>query len=188
MEKNSPNQALEQALAALKASEERFSELAENTEDVFYSRNASTGELLYISPACERLIGRKLQSFYDKPGRYLGTVHPDDLKAVKAGMPRVNPDAGETPTEGEKSGEAAGGAPTTPSNPNGARPGGGQRRGGQGGGGQGGGGGRRRQQEQQGQNPPSNPPTTPPTTPPADKPTGAQSSLVSDQVLVGGAA
>ena len=43
MEKNSPNQALEQALAALKASEERFSELAENTEDVFYSRNASTG-------------------------------------------------------------------------------------------------------------------------------------------------
>ena len=54
MEKNSPNQALEQALAALKASEERFSELAENTEDVFYSRNASTGELLYISPACER--------------------------------------------------------------------------------------------------------------------------------------
>ena len=110
------------------------------------------------------------------------------LKAVKAGMPRVNPDAGETPTEGEKSGEAAGGAPTTPSNPNGARPGGGQRRGGQGGGGQGGGGGRRRQQEQQGQNPPSNPPTTPPTTPPTDKPTGAQSSLVSDQVLVGGAA
>ena len=98
MEKNSPNQALEQALAALKASEERFRELAENTEDVFYSRNASTGELLYISPACERLIGRKLQSFYDKPGRYLGTVHPDDLAAVKAA---VEANMGGLPTEVE---------------------------------------------------------------------------------------
>ena len=98
MEKNSPNQALEQAQAALKASEERFRELAENTEDVFYSRNATTGELLYISPACEQLIGRKLQSFYDKPGRYLGTVHPDDLKAVKAA---VEANMGGLPTEVE---------------------------------------------------------------------------------------
>ena len=98
MEKNSPNQALEQAQAALKASEERFRELAENTEDVFYSRNATTGELLYISPACERLIGRKLQSFYDKPGRYLGTVHPDDLAAVKAA---VEANMGGLPTEVE---------------------------------------------------------------------------------------
>jgi len=63
MEKYSPNKALEQALATLSASEERFRELAENIEDVFYSRNAITGELLYISPACERLIGRDLQSF-----------------------------------------------------------------------------------------------------------------------------
>ena len=103
------------------------------------------------------------------------------LKAVKAPMARVNPDAGKTPAEGEK--PAAEGEKGQ--NPDGARPGGGQRRGGQGGGGQGGSGqggsgGRRRQQEQQGQNPPANPPT--------DKPTGAQSSLVSDQVLVGGAA
>jgi len=98
MKKNSPNQALEQAQAALKASDERFRELAENTEDVFYSRNATTGELLYISPACERLIGRKLQSFYDKPGRYLGTVHPDDLAAVKAA---VEANMGGLPTEVE---------------------------------------------------------------------------------------
>jgi len=86
MEKNSPNKALEQALATLSASEERFRELAENIEDVFYSRNAITGELLYISPACERLIGRDLQSFYDKPGRFLATVHPDDLTAVQAAV------------------------------------------------------------------------------------------------------
>ena len=68
------------------------------------------------------------------------------LKAIKAPMARVNPDAGKTPTEGEK--PAAEGEKGQ--SPDGARPGGGQRRGGQGGGGgggqgggQGGGGGRR---------------------------------------------
>ena len=125
------------------------------------------------------------------------------LKAVKARMPRVNPDAGKAPADGDEAGESASGTPTSPSNPDGARPGGGQRRGGQGGGGgRGGGGGggqgggRRRQQEQQGQNPPANPPATPPTTPPttspttppADKPTDARISVMNDQVFVGGAA
>ena len=86
MTNSSPDDEVQRLQAALNASEERFRELAENTEDVFYSRNASTGRLLYISPACERLIGRKLQSFYDKPGRYLATVHPDDLTAVKAAV------------------------------------------------------------------------------------------------------
>jgi arylsulfatase A len=62
------------------------------------------------------------------------------LKAIKAGMPRVNPDAGKAPADGSTSGDSAGGTPTTPSNPDGARPGGGQRRGGQGGGGGKGGG------------------------------------------------
>ena len=84
--------------AALNASEERFRELAEHTGDVFYSRNATTGQLLYISPACERLTGRELQSFYDKPGRYLATVHPDDQAAVKAA---VEANLGGLPTEVE---------------------------------------------------------------------------------------
>jgi PAS domain S-box-containing protein len=81
-----PDDELGQARAALVASEAHFRELAQSTEDVFYSRDAATGRLLYISPACERLIGRDLQSFYDKPGRYLGTVHPDDIAAVKAAV------------------------------------------------------------------------------------------------------
>jgi hypothetical protein len=53
------------------------------------------------------------------------------LKAIKAPMARVNPDAGKTPAEGEK--PAAEGEKGQ--SPDGARPGGGQRRGGQGGGG-----------------------------------------------------
>jgi PAS domain S-box-containing protein len=98
MTNSAPDDERQRLQAALNASEARFSELAENIEDVFYSRNATTGELLYISPACERLIGRDLQSFYDKPGRFLATVHPDDLKAVKAA---VEATTGGLPTEVE---------------------------------------------------------------------------------------
>ena len=86
MTNSAPNDELQRLQAALTASEARFRELAENTEDVFYSRDASTGQLLYISPACERLTGRESQNFYDKPDRYLATVHPDDLEAVKAAV------------------------------------------------------------------------------------------------------
>ena len=86
MTNSAPDDELKRLQAALTASEARFRELAENTEDVFYSRDASTGQLLYISPACERLTGRDSQSFYDKPDRYLATVHPDDLVAVRAAV------------------------------------------------------------------------------------------------------
>jgi signal transduction histidine kinase len=84
MTNRAPDDELKRLQDALNVSEARLSELAENIEDVFYSRNATTGELFYISPACEGLTGRDLQSFYDKPGRFLATVHPDDLTAVKA--------------------------------------------------------------------------------------------------------
>ena len=85
-QRDAADKRLAAARTALTASEARFRELAENTEDVFYSRDASTGQLLYISPACERLTGRESQNFYDKPDRYLATVHPDDLEAVKAAV------------------------------------------------------------------------------------------------------
>jgi PAS domain S-box-containing protein len=98
MTKPAPDDELQRLQAALSASEARFRELAENIEDVFYSRDASTGQLLYISPACERMIGRTLQSFYDKPGRYLATVHPDDQAAVKAA---IEANMGGLPTEVE---------------------------------------------------------------------------------------
>lgn len=86
MSNPAPDDERQRLQAALNASEARFRELAENIEDVFYSRDAITGQLLYISPACERMVGRTLESFYEKPGRYLATVHPDDQAAVQAAV------------------------------------------------------------------------------------------------------
>ena len=66
------------------ALEARFLELAENTNDVYYSHDGATGALLYISPAYERLWGFSCESLYAKPFSYLDAVHPADRQAVAA--------------------------------------------------------------------------------------------------------
>lgn len=72
--------ALERAQAeiALSNSEARFRELAENIQDVFYSCNAHTGEVLYISPAYEKVWGRSCDSLYVNQHAYLDAVLPED--------------------------------------------------------------------------------------------------------------
>lgn len=69
-----------QAVDALKASEEKFRELAENIDDVFW---ISCGEeILYISPAFEKICGRSCESIYNRPRSFLEAIHPDDLAKV----------------------------------------------------------------------------------------------------------
>jgi signal transduction histidine kinase len=82
--------------SALLDSEARFEELSSNIGEVFYSREALTGRLLYISPACERLTGRSVQDFYARPQTYIETVHPSDRAAVLAA---VEANLGGLPTE-----------------------------------------------------------------------------------------
>ncbi len=60
----------------------RFLELAENTEDVYYSLDGATGAMLYISPAYERLWGFSCESLYANPESYIDAVHPADRDAV----------------------------------------------------------------------------------------------------------
>ncbi|MDO9279451.1 MAG: ATP-binding protein [Polaromonas sp.] len=62
----------------------RFLELADNTEDVYFSLDGETGAMLYISPAYERLWGLSCDSLYVNPDSYLDPVHPDDREAVAA--------------------------------------------------------------------------------------------------------
>ena len=69
-----------QAVDALKVSEEKFRELAENIDDVFW---ISRGEdILYISPAFEKIFGRSRESIYNRPRSFLEAIHPDDLAGV----------------------------------------------------------------------------------------------------------
>jgi PAS domain S-box-containing protein len=67
---------------ALRASEERFRELAETIAEVFWVTNAEKSAMLYISPAYERIWGRTCQSLYDAPQSWLDAIHPDDRARV----------------------------------------------------------------------------------------------------------
>ncbi|HBB32874.1 MAG TPA: hypothetical protein DDZ80_16990 [Cyanobacteria bacterium UBA8803] len=77
-----------QAEIALRDSEERFRQLAENIEDVFWLFCPQTEQLLYVSPACEKIWGRSCESLYAQPYNWLDVVHPEDRETARAGFER----------------------------------------------------------------------------------------------------
>jgi PAS domain S-box-containing protein len=70
--------------AALRASEERFREIAETIEEVFWITDPDKTRMLYVSPAYERIWGRSVQSLYASPRDWVEAVHPDDRPRVLA--------------------------------------------------------------------------------------------------------
>jgi PAS domain S-box-containing protein len=62
--------------------EERFRELAETIEEVFWITDAEKGRMLYISPAFEKIWERSCQSGYDEPSSWFEAVHSDDRDRV----------------------------------------------------------------------------------------------------------
>jgi PAS domain S-box-containing protein len=71
-----------QAEAALRASEERFRELAETIEDVFWISDPARRQVFYVSPAYEKVWGRSCQSFFEAPHTGLESIHPEDADRV----------------------------------------------------------------------------------------------------------
>jgi PAS domain S-box-containing protein len=71
------------AETVLAESEERFRQLAENVNEVFWMTDPQTTQLLYISPAYERVWGRSCESLYENPRSFMDTVHPDDRERVR---------------------------------------------------------------------------------------------------------
>lgn len=67
-----------QAELALKSSEEKFRQLAENIREVFWMMNAAGSEILYIGPAYKEIWERSLESLYARPMDWIEAVHSDD--------------------------------------------------------------------------------------------------------------
>jgi PAS domain S-box-containing protein len=67
---------------ALRESEERFRQLAENVRGVFWLQEDQWQRLLYISPAYEEFWGRTCQSLYEQPRSWIESVHPEDRDLV----------------------------------------------------------------------------------------------------------
>jgi PAS domain S-box-containing protein len=76
----------QEALRALRSSEERFLEFAGRVDDVFWIMQ--DGKLNYISPAFEQVWGRTVDEFYAHPSLYFDAIHPDDLPRVKEAFAR----------------------------------------------------------------------------------------------------
>lgn len=68
----------EQALGALRDSEERFRQLAENIQEVFWMSEPERNRMLYISPTYERIWGRSCEEMYASPRAWLEAIHPED--------------------------------------------------------------------------------------------------------------
>jgi PAS domain S-box-containing protein len=75
---------------SLRRSEERFRELAENINEVFWITDPTMHELFYVSPAYEKIWGRSCASRHASPRQWLEMIHPEDSRRVAeaaAGMP-----------------------------------------------------------------------------------------------------
>ncbi|MTJ10034.1 PAS domain-containing protein [Anabaena sp. UHCC 0204] len=73
---------LKEAEAALRQSETKFRELAENIHEVFHINTADMSQVLYISPAYQEVWGRSCESLYQDPHSWSESTHPDDYERM----------------------------------------------------------------------------------------------------------
>ena len=77
------------ALEAMRESEERFRQLAENIPEVFFVSAADLSRIFYVSPAYEVIWGQKVQELYDDARAFLRPVHPEDVgRLLRSVRPR----------------------------------------------------------------------------------------------------
>jgi PAS domain S-box-containing protein len=70
---------------ALRESEERFRQLAENiTESVFWMSDPKARQLLYVSPAYEHIWGRSCENLYANFREWLEAIHPEDRQRIES--------------------------------------------------------------------------------------------------------
>lgn len=66
------------AEAALHDSEERFRQMAETINEVFWMTDPATSQMLYINSAYEQIWGRSRQSLRDEPQSFIEAIHVED--------------------------------------------------------------------------------------------------------------
>jgi PAS domain S-box-containing protein len=67
---------------SLRESEQRFRQLAENVQEVFWLADWRNGRVLYVNPAYQELWGRSPQELYDDPESWTYSIHPEDRQRI----------------------------------------------------------------------------------------------------------
>jgi PAS domain S-box-containing protein len=73
---------MRQTQSALRDSEERFRQLTDNIEDVFWMFSVPARALEYVSPAYATIWGRAVETLEREPGSWMAAVHADDRAYV----------------------------------------------------------------------------------------------------------
>ncbi len=78
----------QQAQAELQASEEKFRQLAEYIDSVFWIYDIQEHRVSYVSPAYDNIWGRNRDELHHNPMAWLNAVHADDRCHVCRSLPR----------------------------------------------------------------------------------------------------
>jgi PAS domain S-box-containing protein len=76
--------------ATLRTSEERFREIAETIQDVFWVADAQRTRLFYLSPAYGRIWGRPAGDPAANAREWMNSIHPDDRPRVQEAAARLH--------------------------------------------------------------------------------------------------
>ena len=79
-----------QAEAALRESELRFRQLAENSSEVFWVFSPTGEELFYVSPAYEQIWGWACQSIYEDPKQWFNNILEEDRPPVAKALSELS--------------------------------------------------------------------------------------------------
>jgi diguanylate cyclase (GGDEF)-like protein/PAS domain S-box-containing protein len=69
--------------AALKKSEEKFRQIAETINEVFWIASSTLDKVLYVNPAYEKIWGKSSQDLYDNPYQWLEAIHLHEQQHVR---------------------------------------------------------------------------------------------------------
>jgi len=82
----------QQAEIALRESEEKFRQVTEHIQDVFWIFAPDRRKAFYVSPAYATIWGQSCRDLYEAPDAWLQAVHPGDRDRVRAAL--ASPETG----------------------------------------------------------------------------------------------
>ncbi|PIR22644.1 MAG: hypothetical protein COV44_06950 [Deltaproteobacteria bacterium CG11_big_fil_rev_8_21_14_0_20_45_16] len=76
------------SLERARESEQKFRQLAENIQEVFWMTDPAKNQMIYVSPAYESIWNRSIESLYENPMSFIEAIHPVDRERVIAALPQ----------------------------------------------------------------------------------------------------
>jgi diguanylate cyclase (GGDEF)-like protein/PAS domain S-box-containing protein len=68
----------------LKQTRARMDSIVNNIDQVIWSVDANTHQVIFLNAAAEIVFGKSVKDFFEHPGLWLQTVHPDDMNIALA--------------------------------------------------------------------------------------------------------